>query len=219
MKRLTTEEFIKRAKEVHGDKYDYSKIEYKNSKARIEVICPIHGSFWQIPNGHLSGNGCPKCNGGVQLFTETFIQKEKEIHGNKYDYSKVKYKNSKEKVCIICPKHGKFWQVARNHLHGAGCSKCNGGVQLATQDFIQKAKEIHGNKYDYSKAKYKKATEKVEIVCPEHGSFWQTPANHLQGQGCPVCNKKNKLTTEEFIKRAQKVHENKYNYSKTGRYY
>jgi len=126
---LTTEEFIKRAKEVHSNKYDYSKTKYKLAREKIDIICPIHGSFKQQPNHHLKGHGCEKC-GHVKTsshHTKTvqyFIKKAKRIHNNKYDYSLVEYINNKTKVKIICLKHGIFVQTPDNHYKGKGCPVC-----------------------------------------------------------------------------------------------
>ena len=113
MRKLTTYEFIEKAKKVHGDKYDYSKVEYVNSRTKICIICPQHGEFWQTPNAHLMKEGCPKCKGENvskvnRRTTNEFIEKAKKVHGDKYDYSKVDYKNNSTKVCIICPIHGEF---------------------------------------------------------------------------------------------------------------
>lgn len=119
--------------------------------------------------------------------TQDFIKKAQEKHGDKYDYSKVDYKNAHTKICIICPEHGEFWQTPTSHLQGTKCPKCSGKFHYTTQDFIEKAKQIHGDKYDYSKVEYKNNSTKVCIVCPEHGEFWQTPVNHLTGNGCPNC--------------------------------
>lgn len=125
----TTKSFIAAAKKVHGDKYDYSKVKYVNSHAKVCIICPIHGEFWQLPTNHLSGKGCKSCK-NEKLSTdnssnsEEFIKKAKKIHGDKYDYSKVKYINNRIKVCIICPKHGEFWQSPQQHLRGNGCRTC-----------------------------------------------------------------------------------------------
>jgi predicted nucleic acid-binding Zn-ribbon protein len=153
------------------------------------IICLEHGEFWQTPSDHLSGRGCPKCGGRLVNNTEEFIQKAKEVHGDKYDYSKVEYVNSHAKVCIICPEHGEFWQSPNNHLNGKGCPKCiNPNHGLTTEEFIQKAREVHGDKYDYSKVEYKGGLTKVCIICPKHGEFWQIAREHLRGQGCPICN-------------------------------
>ena len=121
--KMDKETFIEKARSIHGDKYDYSKVEYVDNKTKVCIICPEHGEFWQRPNNHLSGQGCSKCVRSV-YDTDTFIEKSRKIHGNKYDYSKVEYVDSKTKICIVCPKHGEFWQVPGNHLAGHGCPKC-----------------------------------------------------------------------------------------------
>lgn len=197
-KKLTTGEFIEKAKRVHGDRYDYSRVEYKEAIGKVCIICPEHGEFWQAAREHYGGAGCQKCIGKAKHTVESFVQKAKEIHGDKYDYSKIEYKNSKEKVCIICPKHGEFCQTPNAHLRGSGCPKCAKNVSLTTQTFIKKAKEIHGGKYDYSKAEYKRSSDMALIICPEHGEFWQRPYCHLQGDGCPKCaGRKDFLSFEE----------------------
>ena len=124
MAKLTTEEFIAKAKAVHGDRYDYSKVEYVDSKSEVCIICREHGEFWQKPKNHLSGYGCSICSGRKKMRTFDFVKRAQNVHGNKYDYSKVDYKGNAEKVCIVCPDHGEFWQRAGNHLKGVGCPKC-----------------------------------------------------------------------------------------------
>ena len=195
--------FIKKFKKVHGNKYDYSKVEYINAKTKVCIICPIHGEFWQTPSDHIQGKGCRKC-GYEKLASLTkiklidFIKRAKEIHGDKYDYSKVEYKNNKTKICIICPIHGEFLQNPYNHIIGQGCPKCGKNMsnskqhRLGVHNFIKKAKEIHGDRYDYSKVNYVNAHTNVCIICPEHGEFWQKPNSHLNRCGCPIC-KKSKL--------------------------
>ena len=190
---MTKEEFVKKAKLIHGVKYDYSKVKYYNNKIKIEIICPKHGIFLQKPNAHLLGYGCPICANNKKKTTKEYIQEAKEIHGDRYDYSSVKYINNKTKICIICPKHGEFWQSPKHHLNGSHCPKCANikrgeTFRINTEDFIKKAKLIHGDKYDYSKVKYVTTEVKVCIICPEHGEFWQTPHNHLNNHGCPECN-------------------------------
>ena len=219
-KKSTTEDFIKKAKEIHGNKYDYSKVDYKNNSTKVCIICHEkdklgneHGEFWQTPANHLSGHGCPKCDG--KGFTWGYYLKLCSlIHNNKYDYSKVNYINNTSKICIICPKHGEFWMTITNHLRGQGCPKCAGTKKSSTKEFIEKARKVHGDKYDYSKVEYINNKTKVCIICPEHGEFWQTPNCHLSGDGCAKCSKKHKYTTEEWIEEAKKVHGNKYDYSK-----
>jgi hypothetical protein len=189
-KKLTTEEFIQRAKQVHGDKYNYSKVEYINSKTDICIICKKHGEFYQKPNNHLNNQKCPNCNGGIKLNIEQFIQKAKEVHENEYDYSKIKYINARTKVCIICKKHGEFYQTPDNHIHFKGCPKCV-GKNRTTEEFIQLSNKIHENEYNYSKTNYINDKIKICIICPEHGEFCQKPSKHLLGQGCPKCKMSN----------------------------
>lgn len=219
MSALTTKEFIKKAKEVHGDKYDYSKVEYVNTLTPVTIVCPEHGEFEQIPKVHLKGCGCKKCaNKGTsdrcRGNIDEFIKKSKEVHGDKYDYSKVDYVNSQTKVCIICHDHGEFWQKPANHLQGQGCPACGNVKQKTTEEFIKEARKIHGDKYDYSKVQYVNNKSKVCIICPEHGEFLQSPAHHLNGFGCPKCSKNYKLTTEEFIEKSVNIYGDRYDYSK-----
>jgi len=207
-KKLTTEEFIEKAKEIHGDKYDYSLVEYINSKTKVKIICSKHGIFNTIPNNHISKKYCcVKCK---SFDNNIFIEKAKEIHGDKYDYSLVDYKNKKTKVKIICPEHGIFEQVAANHYRGSGCQKCNPHSLQTNEKFRQKAKKIHGDKYDYSLIDYKSSRIKIKIICLKHGIFEQNPKDHLSGQGCFICNS---FTSEEFIEKAKEIHGDKYDYS------
>ena len=123
--RLTTEEFIRRAKERHGNSYDYSRVVYRGRHRKVEIVCPKHGPFWQTPHNHWRSRGCPLCaSRPPRLSTAEFIAKAKTIHPDKYDYSLVEYVNMRTKVEIICPTHGPFWQLPRNHLQGTGCPQC-----------------------------------------------------------------------------------------------
>lgn len=226
---INFDKFIEKAREVHGDKYNYSKVEYKKVTDKVCIICPEHGEFYQEARKHYSGQGCPKCASQEMKIkrsytTDYFIKKAKEVHGNKYDYSKVEYIDSQTKVCIICPEHGEFWIRPDAHIFNRGCPKCGNlrkGIikKLTQEEFIQKAKEVHGHKYDYSKVKYVNNYTKVCIICPEHGEFWQSPYSHINGSSCPKCAsicRADKLakTTEKFINDAKLVHGNRYNYSK-----
>ncbi len=231
MKKLTTEEFIAKAKEIHGDKYDYSKVEYVNANTKVCIICLEHGEFWQKPVKHLIGHGCMECGKNkisetISLTFEKFIRKAKNVHGDKYDYSKVdlEHRNENGEVCIICPIHGEFWQKPSSHLYGFGCKKCgiekrNNSQRKSTEQFIEEARKIHGDKYDYSKVEYKGAFVDVCIICKKHGEFWQTPDSHLHGHGCKFClydilKNCRRSNKDEFINKARKIHGNKYDYSK-----
>lgn len=194
-KKLTTEEFIAKAKAIHGDKYDYSSSNYENSMTKLIIICKEHGEFLVTPNGHLSQkHGCRVCARNKPMNTVEFISRAIGIHGDLYDYSDVKYSGSHNVVKIICKKHGAFEQVAYSHLAGRGCKKCKYEEQsiLQTNDlseFIKKSLVKHGGRYAYDKTLYLGAHVKVQIKCPVHGYFWQKPNSHLNGRGCPSCAK------------------------------
>lgn len=224
--RLTTDIFIKRAKERFGDKFNYDKTVYKNNRTKVTIICPEHGMFDIRPYDFLKSKfGCPKCadvfNGEAKRkdFAK-FLEDARRVHGEKYDYSKADYKNNSTKIIIICPEHGEFRQTPDAHINGKqGCPKCSGRCKKTTQDFIDDARKVHGDKYDYTNTDYVNNKKRVCIICPEHGEFWQKPNNHLAGQGCPECAKirerPKKYTTESFIDAAIKIHGDKYDYSKT----
>lgn len=222
---MKKEEFVEKAIKIHGNKYDYSKVEYVNNKTNVCIICPEHGEFWQAPDKHINRKqGCPKCYGNVKKTTDDFINDAIKVHGDEYDYSLVSYINNNTHVSIICKKHGIFKQTPHNHLKGQGCPECGKykNTRLdTTENFIEKASEVHENKYDYSKVNYTGANNKVKIICPTHGEFEQTPYAHLAGQGCPKCaidrrwkNREDKITYDKFVERANKIHNGKYSYDK-----
>jgi Zn finger protein HypA/HybF involved in hydrogenase expression len=188
--KLTIDEFIERSKLKHGDKYDYSKSFYINSKTKLLITCPKHGDFLQTPSDHyLSGCGCPKCDPTRSIGTSEFINRSKKIHGNKYDYSKVEYIRNNIKVDIICKKHGSFLQEPGAHLNKNGCPNCyTNNKKITTKEFIEKSKKVHGDRYDYSLVEYTKKRNKVKITCKKHGVFEQKAYVHYQGHGCPICN-------------------------------
>lgn len=151
--------------------------------------------------------------GAVHEDRYTVIDDIGAAHKCGYDYSKVEYKNNHTKVCIICPVHGEFWQAPSTHLYGQGCPVCGGSLKKNAEQFIEKAEAVHGPLYDYSEVKYKNNRTKVKIICREHGPFFQTPLNHVQGHGCPVCAGVAKGTTGSFIEKAQLIHGDRYNYA------
>lgn len=183
----TTEKFISEAKIVHGDRYDYSLVDYQKNK-NIKIICPEHGVFEQTPTNHLSGKGCKYCGGTAKMDTVGFIKKAKMIHGDKYDYSQVNYINAITKVKIICPEHGEFEQIPNNHLSkNQGCYDCLGKI-YDTDSFKKICSIIHNNKYDYSHINYINITSELEIICPIHGVFKQRGDSHRNGGGCLKCS-------------------------------
>ena len=142
-----------------------------------------------------------------------FIQKAIELNGNMYGYSKVKYLDAKLKVTIRCSIHGDFEQLPNNHLRGNKCPNCKTNLKMTTASFIQKAKLLHGDLYDYSLVNYVNNTTKVIIRCHEHDDYVQEPRSHLNGAGCPACGGTTKLSLEDFIAKAAKAHNDIYDYS------
>ena len=192
-----SETFVKKAIAVHGDEYAYDRVVYIDSKTAVEIVCSKHGSFWQTPNTHLKGHGCPRCWAERLTFmnlsdTKSFIIKAKNIHGDKYDYSKVSYMRSNVNVIITCPTHGDFEMTPQSHLNGRGCRMCGlermqKAITKSVNEFIDNAVSVHGDLYDYSLVEYISSKTPVRIVCRQHGVFLQRPNNHLSGAGCPKC--------------------------------
>lgn len=227
MAKLTTEEFIKKAREVHGDKYDYSKVEYVNNQTKVCIICKDHGEFWQAPYTHLNGHGCPKCayKGDRQRHIysqEEIIEKIRSLFGERYSFEKVKYKAMKVPIILVCHEkdengveHGDFSMrpvnIFSSHQECPKCSKEN-RIKLQrkpVEKFIEEAKKVHGGLYEYHKVDYVNGKTKVCIVCPIHGDYWQSPTNHLKGKGCPYCSgnakKWNKETCEQEARKYEYI--------------
>ena len=183
---LTTEKFIKRSNNTHNYIYNYDKVDIIDIKTKVIINCKIHGDFEQRPDAHMKGQGCLKCFKKRKIFTtEEFIKKSEIKHNNLYDYSLSNYKGSKYNIKIICKKHGIFEQSAHHHMNGSKCPRCIRIID--TENFILKAKEIHGDNYSYSKSIYQNRT-KICITCNKHGDYMQSPGSHLQGIGCPICS-------------------------------
>ena len=172
---------------------DFSKSEFNNLTDIITVICPKHGEFKKQVRKLLYGCGCGQCAieerlNKVKISVEEWKERCTLKHDGKYDYSKALYRYISDDVVVVCKEHGEFVTSAKNHLYGGGiCPKCNKRHKLTTEEFIEKAKQIHGNIYDYSKVEYNRYNQKVCIICPTHGEFLQTPNDHLDGCGCPIC--------------------------------
>jgi len=198
--KLTIEEFILKAQEVHGDRYDYSETEYLGSVTPLKIRCKEHGEFFQLPYVHLRGSGCQKCISAARI-TEggwALLEKLHERHGDRYDLSKIVYTGVREPVTLGCAEHGDFSLTPMSLLAGNGCPKCGitsrakkvserTGWALSTDEAVAKCKATHGQRYDYSKAEFKGRDKKIEIVCRQHGPFWQRVIDHVKGQGCPIC--------------------------------
>lgn len=189
-RKRTTSEVICQFQKVHGNKFDYSKFAYITQELPSIITCRIHGDFYQNANNHIhKKQGCPSCSRNRKGNTQTFIEEASKIHGNKYDYSKVIYKNNKTPVTIICPLHGEIRQIPYNHIvHKNGCAKCAGVGQSNTTEFIQKAKKIHGDRYKYESVNYMGVNSPITIYCYKCKKvFSQKPSDHLEGKGCSRC--------------------------------
>ncbi len=214
MKKLNTSDFIKKSIEKHGNLYNYSLSEYINSSTKIRIICQYHGYFEQSPNNHLQGSKCPKCSNELRgKKSSRFIEKSIDIFGDLYDYSLVNYVNNKTKVKIICKHHGIFEQRPDAHIAGQRCHHCFGTSLKTTSEFIEQSNKIHNHKYNYSLVDYNGNGMKVNIICKDHGEFYQTPNKHLGGFGCPRCKKNYKMTTKDFIDKSIDTHGDLYDYS------
>ena len=166
MNSSSTNEFITKSNIIHNNKYDYSKVSYVNAYSNVCIVCPIHGEFWQTPTKHLCGGGCSKCNGGIKISQKEFIEKAKLVHNNEYDYSKVNYINTSTKVCIICPKHGEFWQTPTNHIHKTqpqGCPKCKSSKM---ENSVRKFLEGHNIQFEEQKRFHWLGLQSLDFYIP-----------------------------------------------------
>lgn len=225
--KLTQEQFIEKCVKAHGDIYDYSKVIYVNNRTKITICCYKHGDFYPTPTHFSKGHGCSKCRYTIiaektSMDVNEFIIKANEVHDSKYDYSKTNYVNSQTKIEIMCPQHGSFFLKPNKHIHSnRGCPKCGWqkGKELSfnrritTEEFIERSKHIHSNYYDYSKTVYVLSREKVEIICPQHGLFFQMPCDHIGGHGCNKCPKniamsKGHQEISKFLTNIDVIHRN-----------
>lgn len=201
------EEFIYKARELHGDLYSYENINYTHSQEFLSITCNKHGDFEQWPSNHLQGRGCPICaSESRRLTAEEFLTKSREIHGNLYDYSLVDFKLRMDFVEILCPVHGKFSQKPSDHLCGRGCQQCGLARRfVGLESFIERSNEIHNFKFDYSEVVYEHSNTKVKIICKDHGPFMQQPSGHLMGQQCPKCSGERRALKQHwnYIKRCE----------------
>ena len=215
--KLNIDDIIKRFNIYHNNYYTYNITKYKSTTDTIVILCPKHGEFKQTIANHFK-HGCYEC-AKIKLANikrgniETYINKCNIIYNNKYDYSKVIFNKLKDKVEIICTEHGSFFVSLDNHMNKKiGCKKCT-----IHKSGKFKPKEIM---YDYSKVKYINSKTKIEIICPIHGSFFQTPNNHLsKNHKCPSCSlisKSNLFISnlDNYLNKLNSFHSYKYDYSK-----
>ncbi|WP_318521235.1 DUF723 domain-containing protein [Photobacterium leiognathi] len=231
--RITTGEFIKRANNIWGNRFDYSKVKYVTGSTKVTIICRDHGAFLQRPKHHLNGLcGCKKCSELAKddinreriktkqkkekiSSTKEFIKRAKTVWGERFNYDNSIFKNAMSKITITCNDHGDFQQQVAAHLNGhLGCKKCRSAkVTITNKEYIERAKAAFGDTYDYSMTQYTGSNNKIVIICQQHGQFEQLPYNHLRGKcGCPSCSKG---STNSFIEKSKQVWGDRWDYSKT----
>lgn len=206
-----TEYFINKSKKVHGDTYTYEKTNYTGCFEKVIITCKIHGDFLQQPRIHTSGSHCLKCaeinriNNRTKT-TEDFVKDSMVIHGERYSYTDTIYVGALKKLTISCYEHGDFYIRPSDHLAGGGCPVCFYiSKTYNLSDFVKKAKEVHGNKYTYTKSVYVKSNEKVVITCKIHGDFNVAPSIHLYGGGCRKCGMVNNgWTRTDFVENCKR---------------
>jgi len=226
-KRQNTKQVIAKFIKKHGNKYDYSKVNFVGSHTKVIIICPEHGEFKQTPAIHLRGSRCPTCGQIAKgkkkrIDNETIINRFREVHGYRYDYTPTLYSTNRNKVTVNCRIHGAFDILPDNHLNGSGCALCalsERSRQFNGYDPIPDFRKVHGDEYDYSKFIYTVYNETGEIICNEHGSFFQSYYTHKSGHGCPACgllksSASRAYTPDEILQKFQQTHDNKYDYSK-----
>ena len=185
---VSTEEFVSKAKEVWGDRLDFSKVKYTNTISEVTLICPHHGEFTQRASSVLKGYlGCAYCNGKSRS-TSQAISALQEVWGDRWDLSKAEYAGRKKRITLICREHGEFSQTYEGAIVGKnGCPDCNGQT-ITQEDFLRMAQTMWGDKYQYDKSLYINAVTPVTISCMKHGDFAQAPYSHLRGfEGCVGC--------------------------------
>lgn len=218
MAKFTKDEIIIQFRNTHGDRYDYSLVEYLGDGVKVRIICSVHGIFEQIAGAHKRGRGCRKCvldEIKPRQSQASLIEQFRVVHGMKYDYSQVDFRGVIYKIKIICPVHGLFEQRATMHKKGQGCAKCmHDEKRHSEEQVVKKFRKVHGSRYDYSLVEYINTDTKIKIICKEHGVFEQAPEKHIFGNGCPKCIGRHK-TWEEILVEFNKAHGNKYDYSES----
>jgi hypothetical protein len=187
--------YKKKSKWIYGDYYDYSLTEYNGSKKLVTIICQIHGHFKQSPKLHKSGYGCWECakekiGDSHRLSASEFIEKSKSKHGDKFIFDKLVYINMHTNVTLGCSLHGYFDILPHSHLrnHSGGCKQCAlNKKSMSFEDFLGRARQVHGDFYNYDHAKVVNSKTPIKIICPIHGEFTQTANSHLSGKGCREC--------------------------------
>lgn len=220
---IKTKNFIDKCLVLHNNKYSYEKTEYLRNDVKVNITCPMHGEFWQMPYSHLRGAGCEKC--GIKkskqtrtYSNETFIEKANNVHNFKFDYSKLEYTNSTSKIIVICKKHGEFYPTANNHLQGSNCPKCRyeNNVKflgIKEEKFKEKIKNKNLNEKFLFLSDYVNYSQPIKIQCKKCKHIFHKPPKHIAKNGsCPKCSGYYK-NNKELIEKFNKIHNFKYDYS------
>lgn len=225
----TLADFVGKAKNAHGDKYDYSEVSYVNSFTKVKIGCLLHGVFEKSPGNHINNKqGCPTCAAlSSKKSLDDFLEQSKEVWGNRFDYTNTKYVNASQPVEIVCREHGAFTQTPCYHLSGKmGCVPCakrkhmDSLTTISYEEYLDKVKSIHNDEYEYPEKfdDFLQSKTVLDIICPIHGNFSQRAIDHLHKRGCPRCGDQRtadlkRKPTDVFIKQAIKVHDGKYRYN------
>ena len=223
------EAFLQKAKQVHGDRYNYEKVKYVNSGTKVTITCSRHGDFQIRPACHTNQKqGCAECGKNTRVDTQECLSRLRVVFGDRYQYDNVVYNDAKTPITLLCVHHGLFSREPHTIFStGLGCPRCGkegNGIpwsagakkeKMCKENFLAFARKVHGDRYNYDKTEYKFALEKVTITCSMHGDFQQTPSMHVNGKhGCHECAGTNLQTTETFIKKALEKNPGKpYDYS------
>lgn len=229
---MSFDEFEQKAMFKHKNKYKYHENFHGGNHEKIKITCKLHGDFWQTRNSHLLGRGCKKC--GILKLQEAsrdtlegFIEKAVKIHGDRYDYSRIRsYSKNSIKLPIVCKDHGIFMMSANSHLsQRQNCprcakEKCRQNLILDVEILKQRLNGLHDNFYQYHYNTYQAMTKKMKITCPLHGDFWQIPSNHLRGETCKLCANKRIADSkfkgfDYFLTKSKEQHGDKYDYSES----
>lgn len=187
--KLSTKEFISKVEVIHKYTYDYSVSKYINARSNINIICNKHGLFSIKANGHMNGRGCQKCGKeAMSKTTEPFKKEAEKKHKGRYGYSKAVYTGAHNEITVTCKLHGDFNILAYTHTRGVGCTKCKYEARTKTLvQFIAEAREVHGDRYDYSESVYTTSNKHIKVICKIHGGFKVAASNHLRGKNCRLC--------------------------------
>ena len=205
-RKLTTSEFIKRARKVHGELYDYTQVEYESAHKKVKIVCSIHGIFSQSPSNHLSGKGCNICGGSTPVTFNEFVLRAHQLHGGRYSYDEVSFSNMRNKTKMSCKIHGEFWQEPYVHLRPNGCSKCAKQEELQKTestrqaDFVDRLNDKFGMKITLKEDEYHAIDSELLFHCEYHGDFRATPRNVVYSKhGCSDCYKDERLKNTSYF--------------------